>query len=207
MTRSRGLLSVAMAGAVLLADRGLHAAQQPARTSQRPEVTTVSAVPPPATRLETTLNLPNTLVTRDLYRVTDRLAASFGLTVDAVVANATFPTPDHLLGVRVEVHDSGPPDHVRTSYVDQVELAGLSQALGQMIASAAQWTGREDSRATEAQFATLGGFVVGFHQDSRNQQGYVIAGVIDPARHVCAVADFPVIKTAIDDAITLLRDK
>jgi hypothetical protein len=76
-----------------------------------------------------------------------------------------------------------------------------------MAAAASQWSGREDSRASEARYATIGGFEVGFHEDSRNQQGYVIAGQVDPVRRTCAVQDFALIKTAVDEAIALLKDK
>lgn len=177
--------------------------------SQRGQVpvTTVVPVPPPATQLEDLLTKPNVLVTQDLYRMSDRLTTSFGLTIDAVVATELLPTSGHLQGLRVEVSDPGPPERSRRSYVDLTELAGLSQGLGQMITVAGQWTGREDSRATEARFATADGFAIGFHQDSRNQQGYVVAGLIDPARHPCAVQDFATIKAAVDDAIALLKDK
>ena len=212
MTLGRLLPSVVIAALALPTALSVHASQrapQPGAAGPagaRPAVVTVAAVPPPATRLEAMLASPSALATRDLYRVTDRCPAL---------------RPDHRRRRRQRclAHPgpstrppsrsarSGPPERPRTSYVDQGELAGLSQALGQMIAVASQWTGREDSRATEAQFATVGGFIVGFHQDSRNQSGYVIAGVVDPARHACAVRDFAVIKTAIDSAIGLLKDK
>ena len=75
------------------------------------------------------------------------------------------------------------------------------------MTAASQWTGREDSHSMEEQFATLGGFVIGFHQDIRNQQAFVAAGPVDPARSTCNVQDFAIIKTAIDDAIALLKNK
>jgi hypothetical protein len=180
-----------------------HAAQR----SQPPSVTTVAPLPPPATALEDLLTRPGALVTQDLYRVTDRLSLNFGLTIDAVVAREVMPSVAHLQGLRVEVRDPGPPDRARTSYVDLGELAGLSQAVTEMMTVASQWTGREDTRAMEARFATADGFVLGFHQDSRNQTGYVIAGLVDPARRACGVQDFAIIRTAIDDAIALLRTK
>jgi hypothetical protein len=181
----------------------LHAAQR----SQPPPVTTVAPVPPPATRLEDLLTRPGALVTRDLYRVSDQLAVNFGLVIDAVIATEVVPTAGRLQGLRVEVSVSGPPDRTRTSYVDLSELAGLSQAIGQMMTVASLWTGREDSHSMEAQFATVGGFVVGFHQDVRSQQAFVAAGPVDPARRTCNVQDFAIIKTAIDDAIALLKNK
>ncbi|HEY6356596.1 MAG TPA: hypothetical protein VIX35_00045 [Vicinamibacterales bacterium] len=185
-------------GAVLPA----HAAQR----SPAPSVTAVAPVPPP-TQLEDLLTRPNTLVTQDLYRVTDRLSLNFGLTIDAVVAKDVMPGANRLRGIRVEVRDQGPPDRIRTSYVDFGELAGLSQALMQMVTAASQWTGREDTRAMDARFATAGGFVLGFHQDSRDQQVYVSAGLVDPARRACNVQDLATIKTAVEDAIVLLKEK
>lgn len=181
----------------------LHAAQR----SQPPPVTTVTQLPPPATHLEDLLTRPGALVTRDLYRVTDQLPVNFGLVIDAVVATEIVPTASRLQGLRVEVSVPGPPDRTRTSYVDLGELAGLSQAVGQMMTVASQWTGREDSHSMEAQFATVGGFVIGFHQDNRNQQAFVAAGPVDPARRACNVQDFAIIKTAVDDAIALLKNK
>lgn len=118
-----------------------------------------------------------------------------------------MPNANQLQGLRVEVREQGPPDRTRTSYVDFGELAGLSQALTQMVTVASQWTGREDTRAMDARFATADGFVLGFHQDSRNQQGFVSAGLVDPARRACNVQDFAAIKTAVDDAIALLKNK
>ena len=178
-----------------------------AQRSQPPPVTTVTPLPPPATHLEELLTRPGALVTRDLYRVTDQLAVNFGLVIDAVVATEIVPTAGRLQGLRVEVSVPGPPDRTRTSYVDLGELAGLSQAVGQMMTVASQWTGREDSHSMEAQFATVGGFVIGFHQDNRNQQAFVAAGPVDPARRMCNVQDFAIIKTAVDDAIALLKNK
>jgi hypothetical protein len=93
------------------------------------------------------------------------------------------------------------------SYVDQQELAGLSQGVAQMIDLASRWTGREEARATEAQTATIGGFVVGFHQDLRNQFGFVGAGTIDPVRTKCDVRDFAIIKADLDAAVNALRGK
>src|SRR5579864_102488 len=171
---------------------------QAAQRSQPPPVTTVTQLPPPATHLEDLLARPGALVTRDLYRVTDQLALNFGLVIDAVVATEVVPTAARLQGLRVEVSDPGPPDRARMSYVDLGELAGLSQAVGQMMTEASQWTGREDSHSMEAQFATVGGFVIGFHQDIRNQRAFVAAGPVDPARRACNVQDFAIIKTAID---------
>jgi hypothetical protein len=84
-------------------------------------------------------------------------------------------------------------------------LAALSQALSQMTTLAGQWTAKEDTRASEAHFATAGGFVIGFRETNRNQTGYVEAGLVDPAHRTCTVQDFSVIKSAIDDAIALLR--
>jgi len=181
----------------------LHAAQR----SQPPPVTTVTPLPPPVTHLEDLLTRPGALVTRDLYRMTDQLAVNFGLVIDAVIATEVVPTSSRLQGLRVEVSALGPPDHTRTSYVDLGELAGLSQAIGQMMTAASQWTGREDSHSMEAQFTTVGGFALGFHQDVRSQQAFVAAGPVDPARRTCNVQDFAIIKTAIDDAIVLLKNK
>jgi hypothetical protein len=178
-----------------------------AQRSQPPPVTTVTPLPPPATHLEELLTRPGALVTRDLYRVTDQLAVNFGLVIDAVIATEVLPTSGRLQGLRVEVSAQGPPDRTRTSYVDLGELAGLSQGVTQMMTVASQWTGREDAHSMEAQFATAGGFVIGFHQDTRNQQGFVAAGPVDPARRTCNVQDFAIIKAAIDDAIALLRGK
>ena len=178
-----------------------------AQRSQAPPVTTVASLPPPATHLEDLLTRPGALVARDLYRVTDQLAVNFGLVIDAVIATEVVPASSRLQGLRVEVSVPGPPERTRTSYVDLGELAGLSQAVTQMMTVASQWTGREDSRSMEAQFATLGGFVLGFHQDTRSQQAFVAAGPVDPVRRACSVQDFAIIKTAIDDAIALLRGK
>jgi len=194
------VLSVTLATAAVFP---LHAAQR----SQPPPVTTVTPLPPPATQLEDLLTRPGALVTRDLYRVTDQLAVNFGLVIDAVIATEVVPTSSRLQGLRVEVSARGAPDRTRTSYVDLGELAGLSQAVTQMMTVASQWTGREDSRSMEAQFMTAGSFVIGFHQDIRTQQGFVAAGAVDPARHPCNVQDFVIIKTAIDDAIALLKNK
>jgi hypothetical protein len=200
----RGIvLSVLSATLATSAVFPLHAGQR----SQPPPVTTVTPLPPPATHLEDLLTRPSALVTRDLYRVTDQLAFNFGLIIDAVIATELMPTASHLQGLRVEVSVPGPPDRTRTSYIDVGELAGLSQAVGQMMTVASQWTGREDSHSMEAQFATVGGFVIGFHQDIRNQQGFVAAGPVDPARRACNVQDFVIIKTAVDDAIALLKNK
>jgi hypothetical protein len=203
MALRRIVLSVLSATLATSALFPVHAAQR----SQPPPVTTVAPLPPPATHLEDLLTRPDALVTRDLYRVTDQLAVNFGLVIDAVIATEVVPTSSRLQGLRVEVSASGSSDRTRTSYVDLGELAALSQAVGQMMTVASQWTGREDSRSMEAQFATVGGFVIGFHQDTRNQQGFVAAGPVDPARHTCNVQDFAIIKTAIDDAIALLRNK
>ncbi len=93
------------------------------------------------------------------------------------------------------------------SCVDITELAGLSQGLTQMMTDASSWSGREDTRAREAHFPTVGGFEVGYHEDGRNQQGYVLVGPVDPVRRICAVQDFALIKTAVDEAIALLKDK
>lgn len=186
---------------------GAFAASTSAAQRAQAPVTTVTPVPPPATQLEELLTRPNVLVTQDLYRISDRLSTGIGLTIDAVIATELLPAAARLQGLRVEVNDPGPPERSRRSYVDLSELAGLSQGLNQMITVAGQWTGREDSRATEARFATADGFAIGFHQDSRNQQGYVVAGLVDPARHTCAVQDFATIKAAVDDAIALLKDK
>lgn len=181
---------------------------QAAQRTKPPAVTVVSTVPPPATALEALFTAPGVLVSRELYRVTDdRLAQSFGLTIDAVVASAAAPATDHLLGLRVEVVEAGSPQRPRVSYVDKEELAGLSQAVAQMIDFAGRWTGREDARATEAQYATLGGFIVGFHQDSRNQFGFLGAGTVDPVRTRCAVRDFAIIKADLDAAIDALKNK
>jgi hypothetical protein len=203
MLLRRTVLSVIGAVLATFAALPTHAAQR----SQAPTVTTVAPVPPPPTQLEDLLTRPDTLVTQDLYRMTDRLSLNFGLTIDAVVAKEVMPSANRLQGLRVEVHDQGPPERTRTSYVDFGELAGLSQALTQMVTAASQWTGREDTRAMDARFATAGGFVLGFHQDSRNQQAYVSAGLVDPARRTCSVQDFATIKTAVDDAIGLLKEK
>jgi hypothetical protein len=199
----RGIV-VSVLGATLVTSAvfPVHAAQR-----SQPSVMTVTPLPPPATHLEDLLTRPGALVTRDLYRVTDQLAITFGLVIDAVIATELVPTASRLQGLRVEVSVPGPPDRIRTSYVDLGELAGLSQAVGQMMTVASQWTGREDSHSMEAQFATVGGFVIGFHQDIRNQQAFVAAGPVDPARRACNVQDFGIIKTAIDDAIALLKNK
>jgi hypothetical protein len=196
---------LSLVGAVLATSAVLpaHAAQR----SQAPPVTTVAPLPGPATQLGDLLTRPDTLVTQDLYRVTDALSLNFGLTIDAVIAKEAMPSANRLQGLRVEVRDQGPPNRARTSYVDFGELAGLSQALTQMVTVASQWTGREDTRAMDARFATADGFVLGFHQDSRNQQGFVSAGLVDPARRACNVQDFATIKTAVDDAIALLKNK
>jgi hypothetical protein len=181
---------------------------QAAQHTKPPAVTVVSTVPPPATALEALLTAPGVLVSRDLYRVTDdTLARSFGLVIEAVVANGLAPSTDHLLGLRVEVAESGATPRSRTSYVDDAELAGLSQAVTQMIDLAGRWTGREDARATEAQYATLGGFTIGFHQDGRNQFGFVAAGSVDPVRMKCAVRDFVIIKADLDAAADVLKNK
>ncbi len=203
MPLRRTVLSVV--GAVLATSAVLPT--RAAQRSQAPPVTTVAPLPQPATQLEDLLTRRDTLVTQDLYRVTDALSLTFGLTIDAVIAKEIMPNANHLQGLRVEVREQGPPDRTRTSYVDFGELAGLSQALTQMVTVASQWTGREDTRAMDARFATADGFVLGFHQDSRNQTGYVVAGLVDPARRACNVQDFATIKTAVDDAIALLKNK
>lgn len=179
-----------------------------AQRGQPPPVTTVSQLPPPPTDLERLLTRPNTVVSQDVYRVTtDGLAQSFGLVIDAINAGTVPASAAHLQGLRVELVDDGPGARRRISYVDVGELAELSQALAEMTALAARWTAREETRASEAHYATMGGFVVGFRETNRNQSGYVETGVVDPAHHTCTVQDFSVIKTAVDDAITLLRGK
>lgn len=191
----------------VLCGLGAAAAVVPAQAqrSTPPPVTLVSAVPAPATKLEDLLARPNALVNQDLYRVSDNLAGAFGLTVDAVVATEVLPVAARLQGLRVEVSEPGPPARMRRSYLDIDELAGLSQALAQMAADAAGWSGREPTQAREAHYATAGGFEVGFHEDSRNQQGYILAGAADPVRRACAVQDFALIKAAVDEAIALLK--
>jgi len=201
MSSVRVMFALAFAAAVSVSTQSPQAAQR----TKPPAVTIVSTVPPPATSLETLLTAPGLLVTRDLYRVTDdRLAQTFGLAIDAVVASSAT---DHLLGLRVEVAEPSATPRIRVSYVDREELAGLSQAVSQMIDVAGRWTGREDARATEAQYATLGGFIVGFHQDNRNQFGFLGAGTVDPVRTRCAVRDFAIIKADLDAAIDVLKNK
>jgi len=193
-------------GLVVLSGAGL--ASRGAQRSREAAVTAVSQIPPPATQLETLLTRPNTLVTQDVYRVTtDGLASSFGLVIDAIVVNTLPVSAAHLQGLRVEVSEAGPPARSRISYVDGGELAGLSQALSLMASQAAQWTAREDTRASEAHFATSGGFVIGFRESNRNQIGYVEAGLVDPTHRTCTLQEFSVIKAAVDDAIALLRSK
>ena len=195
----RVIATLAIAGAALA----------PVRAQRfQPPVTAVSQVPPPATQLEALLTRPGVLISQDVYRVTtDGLAQNFGLVIDAIVAVTVPATAAHLQGLRVEVSEAGPPIRSRLSYIDSGDLATLSQTLAVMASQAAQWTAREDTQASEAHYATPGGFVVGYRQTNRSQTGYVEAGLVDPTHRTCTLQEFSVIKAAVDDAIALLRSK
>lgn len=82
MPLRRTVLSVV--GAVLATSAVLPT--RAAQRSQAPPVTTVGPLPQPATQLEDLLTRRDALVTQDLYRVTDALSLTFGLTIDAVIA-------------------------------------------------------------------------------------------------------------------------
>ncbi len=167
------------------------AGDRPAAAQSRP-----AAPPPDATfpqsNLEVLLARPDALLVKDLYRVGDNATAALGLTVDAIIITPRLPSGAPLRGVRIVVAGGG---RSPVSYVDVEEAAALSQALAAMADVASTWSVREGARAVEAQFMTVDGFVVGFHQDGQNQHAFVRAGFTDPVEQTFTVSYLSTVKT------------
>lgn len=196
-----GLAAAALGAEVLAA-----LPQGPSPSAQRPAKTVLSTpiVLPPSTRLEALLAAPDALTVQDLFRVSDQLTSSLGVSVDALVLTSSAPSASPLKGARLQVRDG---DRSERSYLDMDELPALSQALADLMSIASGWTGRAEDRTKDAHFASAGGFVVTLHQDFHGQEASIQAGVLDPVIRPIAPASLSVVKAAIDEALRVLREK
>ena len=160
----------------------------------------------PLTKIETLIDKPNAVIIKDIYRIETRLV--FGMTVDAVVVSELGYESRRVQGLRVELHDGvRPTERVSTSWIDADEAMRLSNALEGMMDLSKKWTGREEQRSRDLRFSTVGGFVAGIHQTSRNQMGFVTSGFTDVIQRSVELADFWSLKSFVDQALTLLGTK
>jgi len=156
------------------------------------------------TRLESLLATPNQVVIADYYWIDMRFGPN--LRVDAVVVLS----PDARVlgkGLRVQVRD--PESRGRqdgTSFIDYDELVMLSRALGTIVERAERWT-HDDRRATELFFTTMGGFRLAVRQSARVPRAFISTGLFDPVVTSLDINDLPTLKSAFDQALTLLNSK
>ena len=156
------------------------------------------------TRLESLLATPNQVVIADYYWIDMRFGPN--LRVDAVVVLS----PDARVlgkGLRVQVRD--PESRGRqdgTSFIDYDELVMLSRALGTIVERAERWT-HDDRRATELFFTTMGGFRLAVRQSARVPRAFISTGLFDPVVTSLDINDLPTLKSAFEQALTLLNSK
>lgn len=156
------------------------------------------------TRLEALLATPNQMVIADYYWIDMRFGPN--LRIDAVVVLS----PDARVlgkGLRVQVRD--PESRGRqdgTSFIDYDELVMVSRALGTMVERAERWT-HDDRRATELFFTTMGGFRLAVRQSARVPRAFISTGLFDPVVTSIDINDLPTLKSAFEQALTLLNSK
>jgi hypothetical protein len=186
---------------VLAAGQPAGAQQQPA---QRDVPYIVSWSPQP--KIELMLAAANMLVVRDSYRVDNRTA--FGMAVSALVVTGHTSDTTRLKGVRIDLNENNKPGEAGgSSLLDLEEATALSRSLTAII-DLSNRGNRDDRRATEASFTSLGGFVVGFRQDFRGQTAYVLSGRgTDAIRTVIDIKELPTMKSLVDEALALLATK
>jgi len=177
------------------------AAQQP----QPGRTETPIFVELPQPRIQMMLAMPDALIVKDSYRMAVR--TTFGMSVAALVVSGPTLESNRVKGLLIDLGESARRgDQSGTSVHDIEEAAALSRSLATMIEIAAKG-GRDDRRATEMSFATLGGFVVDLRIDGRGPNVYVQAGRTEIIRTAIEVSDLTIVKTLIDDALALLAVK
>jgi hypothetical protein len=160
----------------------------------------------PQTKIEALLATPGVLLVQDFYRVGTRI--EFPATVDAMVVTELGGAKQHLLGLRIAMRDTAKPTRLQTSLLDFDEAVRLSEALGTMSELALKWLGAgQESRFTETQFSSAGGFRIGFRQDWRNQEAFMSSGFVDVVRVPIEMTDFKSAKMLVDQALVLLHGK
>lgn len=163
----------------------------------------------PKTRLEAVLATKGRLVVADFYQL-GWFVVGEGvgrMTFDATVATEPGREERRTRGLRIEVVEAGRLSRPDTSFLDLEEVEGLSKALAHMIELAARWKDTEKQEYTEVQFATKGDFLIGFHQQKRDQRGFMSSGFVGATRVSIDVLDFAKVKGLLDQGVTLLQGK
>jgi hypothetical protein len=176
-------------------------AQVPGPTSRTLAVPVEPIVP---TKIESLLTAANVVLVTDYYYVDTRFGPN--LRIDAMVVEAV-DEKTRLKGLRVQVRD--PESRGRqegVSYIDLEEAVQLSNGLAIIMKLEPRWT-HDERRATESTFTTTGGFRLAIRQSPRGPRAYLSTGLIDPVVTWIEVGDLASLKSAFDQALSVLNGK
>jgi hypothetical protein len=179
-------------------------AQQPLPSPAPPRIVALIVPPQIHTKIEAVLATPGAMLSTDYYTIEMRFGPS--VRIDAVVVT-DVDAKTRTQGLRVQVRDEGASHLEGASFLDIEEISSLSHALESMADLTAKWTGRDDRRATDLSFATLGGLRVDVHQSGRVQKIFLSTGAADPITTSFDVSDIHTLKQAFDQGLALLNSK
>lgn len=159
----------------------------------------------PAPRIQWVMATPDALIVKDSYRIAAR--TTFGMTVTALVVTGPTLENQRVKGLIIDLGENTKPgDESGTSVLDIEEAESLSRSLTSIIEAASKGS-HDDRHLTEMSFATLGGFIVNMRIDGRGSKAYVQAGRTNAIRTSIEISELRTVKTLVDDAIALLREK
>jgi len=159
----------------------------------------------PAPRIQWVMATPDALIVKDSYRIATR--TTFGMTVTALVVSVPTLENQRVKGLIIDLGENAKAgDESGTSLLDIEEAESLSRSIASMIEAASKG-GHDDRHLNEMSFATLGGFIVNLRIDGRGSKAYVQAGRTNAIRTAIEISELRTVKTLVDDAIALLREK
>ena len=159
----------------------------------------------PLTRIQWVMTTPDVLVVKDSYRIAVR--TTFGMTVAALVVSTPTLENQRVKGLIIDLGENTKPgDESGTSILDIEEAESLSRSIGSMIEGASKGS-HDDRHLTEMSFASLGGFIVNLRIDGRGSKAYVQAGRTNAIRTSVELSELRTVKTLVDDALALLKEK
>jgi hypothetical protein len=166
----------------------------------------------PATPVQKPINLHTMLQTtggvfiKDFYEL-GRVNGLGRVAIEALTLVVAGQETERARGLQIEVVDAEKADLSRFGLLDLEEAEKLGQALEYMSQTARKWKAGGRPDRSEAEFATAGGFRVGFYQRRRDQGAYISAGEPAVARAFFQIEDLERIRAMVLRGLSLLNSK
>jgi hypothetical protein len=160
----------------------------------------------PNTAIETFMGRRGVLLIKEFYDL-GRMSGTGGIRVQALIIREQSGAARKTKGLRIEVTEAGRLERTNVSFVDLEELQGLSDGLAYMADLAKKWVPTAGDPYTEVEYISKGEFRIGFYKDKSGFRAFCQSGVIGSVQASVDISGLLGMKTLVDQAITLLKDK